>query len=50
MMMLEHVDTLAKTSADAISNIQFDKVTVWDTGAGLIDTHTRRIGNDPPLV
>lgn len=34
MMMLEHVDTLAKTSADAISNIQFDKVTVWDTGAG----------------
>lgn len=32
--MLEHVDKIAETSALAISNIKFDKVTVWDTGAG----------------
>eukprot|EP01047_Picozoa_sp_COSAG01_P112682 COSAG01_NODE_41416_length_451_cov_7.982955_2_plen_39_part_01 len=31
--MLEHVDKIAETSAQAISNIKFDKVTVWDTGA-----------------
>eukprot|EP01052_Picozoa_sp_SAG31_P038090 SAG31_NODE_5026_length_2798_cov_1.188959_2_plen_358_part_00 len=34
LLMLEHVDTLAETSAKAISNIKFDKVTVWDGGAG----------------
>ena len=34
LLMLEHVDTIAETSAKAISNIKFDKVTVWDTGAG----------------
>ena len=33
-MMLEHVEKIAETSATAISNIKFDKVTVWDTGAG----------------
>jgi flotillin len=31
--MLEHVDKIAETSAQAISNIKFDKVPVWDTGA-----------------
>src|SRR5262245_14803346 len=30
LMMLEHVDKLAETSAKAISNIKFDKVIVWD--------------------
>ena len=34
LLMLEHVDTIAETSAKAISNIKFDKVTVWDTTAG----------------
>ncbi len=37
LLMLEHLDTLAETSAKAISNIKFDKVVVWDgggTGAG----------------
>jgi len=34
LMMLEHVEKIAETSATAISNIKFDKVTVWDTGAG----------------
>ena len=32
LMMLEHLDTLAETSAKAISNIKFDKVVVWENG------------------
>lgn len=32
MMMLEHLDHLADTTARAISNIKFDKVVVWDGG------------------
>lgn len=32
MMMLEHMDNLAETSAKAISNIKFDKVVVWEGG------------------
>jgi flotillin len=34
LLMLEHLDTLAETSAKAISNIKFDKVVVWEGGAG----------------
>jgi flotillin len=32
ILMLEHLDTLAQTSAHAISNIKFDKVVVWEGG------------------
>ncbi len=32
MLMLEHLDELARTSAQAISNIKFDKVVVWEGG------------------
>jgi len=32
MLMLEHLDKLSETAAQAISNIKFDKVVVWDTG------------------
>jgi flotillin len=32
--MVEQLETLAETSAKAISNIKFDKVVVWDGGAG----------------
>ena len=32
--MLEHLDCLAKTAAQAISNIKFDKIIVWDNGQG----------------
>lgn len=32
MLMLEHLDTLATTAAQAISNIKFDKVIVWENG------------------
>jgi flotillin len=34
LLMIEHLDTLAETSAKAISNIKFDKVIVWDGGGG----------------
>lgn len=34
LLMLEHLDTLANTAAQAISNIKFDKVIVWENGAG----------------
>jgi len=32
MLMIEHLDKLAETSAKAISNIKFDKVVVWENG------------------
>ena len=34
MLMLEHMDKLSETAAQAISNIKFDKIVVWDGGAG----------------
>ena len=34
LMMLEHLDKLAETSAKAISNIKFDKIIVWENGGG----------------
>jgi flotillin len=34
MLMLEHLDALAHTSARAISGIKFDKVVVWENGGG----------------
>ncbi|HVX86001.1 MAG TPA: SPFH domain-containing protein [Phycisphaerae bacterium] len=33
LLMLEHIDKLAETSAAAIANIKFDKVVVWEGGA-----------------
>ena len=33
ILMLEHLDHLAQSSAQAISNIKFDKVIVWENGA-----------------
>ena len=32
LLMLEHLDKLAETSAKAISNIKFDKIVVWEGG------------------
>ena len=32
LLMLEHPESLAKTSAQAISNIKFDKIVVWEGG------------------
>lgn len=34
LLMLEHLDNLAESSAKAISNIKFDKVIVWENGGG----------------
>ncbi|MBD3675964.1 MAG: flotillin family protein [Planctomycetaceae bacterium] len=34
MLLLEHLDNLAEASAEAISNIKFDKVVVWEGGGG----------------
>ncbi len=34
LLMLEHMDELSRTAAAAISNIKFDKIVVWDGGAG----------------
>src|SRR5207302_1008588 len=34
LLMLEHLDELAHTAAQAISNIKFDKVVVWENGGG----------------
>jgi flotillin len=34
LLMLEHLDHLAMTAAQAISNIKFDKVVVWEPGGG----------------
>jgi len=34
MLLLEHLDSLAQASAQAISNIKFDKVVVWEGGNG----------------
>jgi len=34
MMMIEHLDKLSETAAQAISNIKFDKIVVWDPGSG----------------
>lgn len=34
LLMLEHMDALAEASAQAISNIKFDKVVVWEGGGG----------------
>ena len=34
MLMLEHLDHLSENAAQAISNIKFDKIVVWDGGKG----------------
>jgi flotillin len=55
MLMLEHFDHLAETSARALSNIKFDKITVWDSGnqngsggaAGFLQSLGRSL---PPLL
>lgn len=34
LLMLEHIEQISATAAQAISNIKFDKVVVWDGGQG----------------
>jgi len=40
MMMLEHFDELVNASAQAISNIKFDKIVVWEGGGNGADGTT----------
>jgi flotillin len=53
LLMLEHLDTLAETSAKAISNVKFDKVVVWDGGganggtSGFLQNMSRTL---PPMM
>ena len=42
LLMLEHMDHLAEQSAKAISNIKFDKITVWDSDKGEGSSSTGR--------
>jgi flotillin len=55
LMMLEHMDKLAETSAEAISNIKFDKVVVWENGGSNGRTNTADFLNGmaktlPPMM
>jgi flotillin len=40
LLMLEHIDKLAAASAQAISQIKFDKIVVWENGAQAGTTST----------
>ena len=55
LMMLEHLDTLAESSAKAISNIKFDKVVVWENGgqngrSNTADFLHKMAGTLPPMM
>jgi flotillin len=55
LMMLEHLDTLAETSAKAISNIKFDKIVVWENGgqngrSNTADFLHKMSGTLPPML
>jgi flotillin len=55
LMMLEHLDKLAETSAKAISNIKFDKVVVWENGgadgrSNTADFLHKMAGTLPPMM
>lgn len=55
LMMLEHLDHLAESSAKAISNIKFDKVVVWENGGSNGRSNTadflhKMAGTLPPML
>src|SRR5262245_61065540 len=55
MLMLEHLDHLAESSAKAISNIKFDKVVVWEGGgqngrSSTADFLTNMAKTMPPMM
>ncbi len=55
LMMLEHLDKLAETSAKAISNIKFDKIIVWENGgkdgrSSTADFLHKMAGTLPPMM
>jgi flotillin len=55
LMMLEHLDKLAESSAKAISNIKFDKIVVWENGgaggrSNPADFLHKMAGTLPPMM
>jgi len=55
LMMLEHLEGLAESSAKAISNIKFDKVVVWENGgkdgrSNTADFLHKMAGSLPPMM
>ncbi len=55
LMMLEHLDKLAESSAKAISNIKFDKIIVWENGGSNGRSNTadflhKMAGSLPPML
>ncbi len=55
LMMLEHLEHLAESSAKAISNIKFDKVVVWENGGSNGRSNTadflhKMAGSLPPML
>jgi flotillin len=55
LMMLEHLDNLAESSAKAISNIKFDKIIVWENGgangrSSTADFLHKMAGTLPPML
>jgi flotillin len=55
LMMLEHLDKLAESSAQAISNIKFDKIVVWENGGANGRSNTadflhKMAGTLPPML
>ena len=55
LMMLEHLEHLAESSAKAISNIKFDKVIVWENGGSNGRSNTadflhKMAGTLPPMM
>lgn len=55
ILLLEHLDRLAETSAKAIANIKFDKIVVWDSGSGHGSSQTANFLNSmarvmPPML
>lgn len=55
MLLLEHLDAMAAASAQAISNIKFDKVVVWEGGGSSGTSNTSAFIKDmarmmPPML
>ncbi|MHC4378560.1 MAG: flotillin family protein [Planctomycetota bacterium] len=55
MLMLEHIEALSKNAAEAIQNIKFDKVVVWDGAGGGGENATANFlkglgGSLPPML
>ncbi|NOY42580.1 MAG: flotillin family protein [Planctomycetes bacterium] len=55
LMMLEHMESLADSSAKAISNIKFDKIVVWENGgqngrSNTADFLHKMAGTLPPMM